>query len=193
MSALEASATVRRLRDHLATLPGDFGCRYLARERDGVEASLLIDLDLVRPIATRVPTCAFHKCPRCGTCPWEELFHSEATGGKAGVKYRRTADGDAVAGGSLSVIGDRIADLPLATAVIAALDNGPRSLFAVQWGLVESAREAIRAGVNTERVAPDRPALLSVLRLLADLGVVALREDGTVERAGTNGICPSLQ
>lgn len=187
MTALQDSATVLRIQSHLARLPGEIGCRHLARERDDVEASLLVDLMLVKPIPTRVPTCASHNCPRCGACPWEVDFLPEASGAKAGVKYRRTADGEAVAAGMLSPISDRLAALPLAVAVLAALECGPRSVFALHWDLVERARVAIRNGVNTERVAPDRSALFSVVRLLADLGIVAVSPDLVIGKIDGQG------
>jgi hypothetical protein len=180
MSPLASSPTVGRIVVHLAERPGDVGCRHLAREDFRVEASLLVDLGLVKPIMSRVPACSVHGCPRRGACRWEADFLPEASGNKANVKYRRTADGDVVAAGSLATIEERLATLPLANAVLAEVADGPRSLFAIQGRLVEEARAEVKAGKNTERVAPNRPVLLSVVRLLAELGVVGLSEDGVV-------------
>ena len=180
MSPLASSPTLGRIVAHLAELPGDVGCRHLAREQYDVAASLLVDLGLVRPIATKVPTCRAHACPRCGGCPWEADFLPEASGNKANVKYRQTADGEAVAAGALAALEERLAALPLANDVLAAVAEGPRSLFALQGRFVEQARAEVKAGKNTERVAPHRPALLSVVRLLTELGVVRLADDGVV-------------
>ncbi len=174
------SPMMERIVAHLAALPGDVGCRHLARERDGVESSLLVDLGLVKPIVSRVPQCSDHGCPRSGACPWESDFLHEASGAKAGVKYRRTVDGDALASGIVTPLEERLASLPLAAAVLAQLADGPRSLFAIQWHLVEAARAEVRAGKNTERVAPHRPALLGVICILSDLGIVQLSDDGIV-------------
>ncbi len=177
---LAQSPMVGRIVAHLVDLPGDVGCRHLARERDELEASLLVDLGLVKPIMSRVPQCRDHGCPRSGACPWESDFLPEASGAKAGVKYRRTVDGDVLASGSVTPLEERLASLPLTTAVLAELADGPRSLFAIQWRLIEIARADVRAGKNTERVAPHRPALLSLIHLLADLGVVQLSDAGIV-------------
>jgi hypothetical protein len=180
MSLLASSPTVVRIVAHLADLPGDVGCRHLAREQFQLEASLLVDLGLVKPIVTRVPACSAHECPRCGACRWEADFLPEASGNKANVKYRRTAEGDVVDAGALAAIEERLAALPLANAVLAEVAAGPRSLFAIQGRFVELARTEVKAGKNTERVAPHRPALMNVVRLLADLGVVRLSEDGVI-------------
>lgn len=181
MSALASSPIVGRIAGHLAELPSGIGCRHLAREQYDVEASLLVDLGLVKPIVTKVPTCSSHGCPRCGACAWESDFLPEASGSKANVKYRRTVEGDAVAAGALAAIEERLESLPLANAVMAAVAEGPRTLFAIQGQLVEQARKAVRAGKNTEWVAPHRPELLSVVRLLAELGLVRLTGDGMVQ------------
>lgn len=180
MSALTSSPVVGRIVVHLAEVPGGIGCRHLAREEYDVEASLLVDLRLVKPIVTKVPTCSSHGCPRCGACEWESDFLPDASGSKANVKYRRTIDGAAVAAGAVSAIEARLAELPLANAVLTAVADGPQSLFAIQGRLIEQARIAVKAGKNTERVAPHRPELLGVVRLLADMGLVALSDDGTV-------------
>ncbi|MDP8908218.1 MAG: hypothetical protein M3N47_03690 [Chloroflexota bacterium] len=179
-AALAQSPMVGRIVAHLVDLPGDVGCRHLARDRDELDASLLVDLGLVKPIMSRVPQCRDHGCPRSGACPWESDFFPEASGAKAGVKYRRTVDGDVLVSGSVTPLEERLASLPLATAVLAQLADGPRSLFAIQWRLIEGARADVRDGKNTERVAPHRPALLGVIRLLTDLGIVHLSDDGTV-------------
>ncbi len=180
VSDLTDAPMLQRIRGHLADLPGDIGCRHLARERDGVAAALLGDLHLVKPIMSRVPTCTAHGCPRCGACPWEADFLPDASGAKAGVKYRRTPEGEAVAAGKTAAIVEAIENLALAKAILTTLEGGPSSLFALQWGLVEEARSAVRAGRNSERVAPDRPVLIGVVRMLADLGVIALQENGTI-------------
>ena len=175
-----SSPVVGRIVLHLSEVPGGIGCRHLAREEYDVEVSLLVDLRLVKPIVTKVPTCSSHGCPRCGACAWEADFLPNASGSKANVKYRRTVDGDAVAAGAVGAIEERLAGLPLACAVVEAVADGPQSLFAIQGRLIEQARVAVNAGKNTERVAPHRPELLGVVQLLADLGVVGVAEDGTV-------------
>ena len=120
MSAkLAHSPMVGRIVAYLVGLPGAVGCRHLARDRDGVEASLLADLGLVKPIMSRVPQCRDHSCPRSGARPWESGFLPEASGAKAGVKYRRTVDGDILASGRVTPIEERLTSLPLVTAVLA--------------------------------------------------------------------------
>ena len=164
---------IERIRFHLANLPGDIGCRHLARDRDGFDARLIVLLGLAKPIVQKVPACVSHGCPLRGTCAFEPDFDPEASRNKSGVKYRPTPDG-MVAAGNPSLIGERIVALPLAARVMTLLRTGPLSPFSLHAGL-----HGIGFGVGLDASgAPlepiSRPALGLIIETLAALGHVAI-------------------
>jgi hypothetical protein len=172
-----------RIAHHLATLPGEIGCRYLARDRDDVPAPLLVDLKLVKPIVSRVPTCQAHDCPLVAECEHEPDFHVDASGSKSGVKYKRTAAGDAVAAGASGALMAAVEDLPLARIVLARIGAKPMSILALHAELLEEARALVRDGSIPDKVAPSRVTLGATVALLVEVGIVVAAPDGTLNLA----------
>lgn len=172
-----------RIAHHLATLPGDIGCRHLARDRDDVPAPLLVDLKLVKPIVSRVPTCQAHDCPLVADCAYEPDFHVDASGSKSGVKYKRAAAGDAVAAGASGALAAAVEELPLARTVLARVGAKPMSMLALHAGLLEEARALVRDGSIPDKVAPSRVTLGATIALLVEVGIVAAAPDGTLTLA----------
>lgn len=170
------SATIDRWRAHLAELPGAVGCRHLARERDGVDASLLVTLGLVKPIVSRVPRCADHDCPWLPQCAHWSDFEPEASGNKAGVKYRPTPTG-VVASLDASVALAAVTELPAVADVLASLAEGPATVFALHARFLKRMRDAARHGADPSGVGVSRSMLGSVLDVLVGAGLVVRTGD----------------
>lgn len=183
----EHTTSVReRIITHLADLPGDIGCRHLARQRDQVPGGLLVDLKLVKPIVSRVPTCAAHACPQLGTCEYSADFEPEASGRKSGVKYRRSADGDVVATGVTIPIDTAIAELTPVPDMLAALENQPLTLFELHAVLLEQSRSSVRKGTDPFAACISRGHLLSLIDLLQELELVRRAADGRLMLGGSS-------
>lgn len=165
----KAGATAARLAAHLADLPGEIGCRHLARQRDHLDAGLLVSLGLVKPIMSRVPRCEEHGCPLIATCEFVPDFEPGAGGNKAGVKYRPTADGLA-ATTDPGVIDRATRALPAVETVLALLAGPPATIFELNTRLRDE-----WAG---PAALPDRPELGQIIDLLIELGQV--RAEGAV-------------
>ena len=148
---------------HLANLPGQVGCRHLARQRDDFEAGILVSLGLVKPITSRVPRCAEHGCPLTGTCEHAGDFEPDASGNKAGVKYRPTAAGLA-ASADPSLIDAATRALPSVESVLALLADEPLTVFELDTRL--------RADRDAQAGVPDRPELGHIVALLVETGKV---------------------
>lgn len=158
---------------HLSNLPGEVGCRHLARQRDAFDASILVSLGLAKPIMSRVPQCEEHGCPLITTCEYVGDFEPGASGNKAGVKYRRTADGLA-ASDDPGMIDAATRRLPAVETVLGLLSDGPLTIFELNTRL--------RAAGETGDALPDRPELGQVVGLLIELGEVG--SDGVVLSGG---------
>lgn len=177
--------TAARLAAHLADLPGGVGCRHLARQRDDVDTGLLVDLGLVRPIISRVPRCRDHGCPLLHDCPHAADFEPDASGNKAGVKYKATAEGLAAATDP-DIIGGAVVSLPAAAEVLVGLTSGPATAFALHARFVERARDAAARGERMDVPGASRVTFGATLVLLTEVGLVRLMADGvTYEGCGS--------
>lgn len=168
---LRAEHVATTLATHLSDLPGEVGCRHLARQRDGFDASILVSLGLAKPIMSRVPRCEEHGCPSITTCEYVHDFEPGASVNKAGVKYRATADGLA-ASADPGVIEAATRRLPAVETVLGLLSDGPLTIFELDTRL--------RAADDVADTLPERPELGQVVGLLIELGEVGL--DGVVLR-----------
>ncbi|HEV2108602.1 MAG TPA: hypothetical protein VGR16_10105 [Thermomicrobiales bacterium] len=157
-----------KLSAHLADLPGGIGCRHLARQRDRFNAGILVSLSLVKPIVSRVPRCVDHGCPLIPTCDHAADFEPEASGSKAGVKYRPTPDGLAAAADA-ALIESATVTLPAAADILNLLASGPMTIFELETRL--------RAAWSAPGKPPDRPELGQLIAILVGLGRVRL-DDG---------------
>ncbi len=176
-----ATGVSARLQAHLGALPGGIGCRHLARERDGLNAELLVRLGLARPIVRGAPRCADHGCPWQPRCVHWPAFEPDAAsaGPVAGVKYKPTPAGLAAVADSSRVI-DALDNLPVAGEILALLAGGPATVYALHSHFLGQARRTARTGEGdgADRGGLDRVALGGVLDLLAELGRIARGEDG---------------
>jgi hypothetical protein len=155
--------TSASLAAHLGSLPGEIGCRHLARQRDDFDASILVSLGLVKLIRSGVPRCEEHGCPLIDVCEHVADFEPDASGSKAGVKYRPTADGLA-ASADPAVIDAATRALPAVETVLALLAGGPLTIFQLNTRLRET--------WSTDEAPPDRPELGQIVTLLVEVGQV---------------------
>jgi hypothetical protein len=170
------------LRAALAAVGDGVGCEHWTLPDHGLPVLLLKDLGLARPITTRIPRCADHGCRYLGACAQEVVF-AEGRDGRSGRKFRLTPEGQ-VAASAAGALGLALAALPLAADVRAALAGGERSIFELNWALVEPRVAALGAGEEPPAM-PSRAYLRAVLTLLADQGTIGWDEAaGVVRRAG---------
>ena len=170
-------SVILRIQEHLQALPEGIGCRHLARERDGVESALLVRLGLVKPLLRNVPRCADHACPWQPNCTHWPAFEPDGTGPIAGIKYKPTPLGQAAAIDP-SHVAAALDDLPLATAILALLADGPISIFSLHTHFLRHARRAARDGTDPNIDGLDRIALGATLDLLVELGHIERAADG---------------
>ncbi|MBA2755623.1 MAG: hypothetical protein H0U40_14380 [Chloroflexia bacterium] len=174
---------IARIQSHQGNLPGDIGCRHLARDRDGVDSRLIFLLSLGKPIIQKLPTCASHGCPLHGTCAFDANFDPEAAGNKSGAKYRPSPDGT-VAAVEPELIGERIVALPLAAHVFASLAVGPLTPFGLHASVH---RDGFAVGTDRSGDLLDpisRPVQGHIHESLAALGLVAFdAKAGALTRA----------
>ena len=173
----QAQGATESIRAHLAALPGGVGCRHLARERDAVDASLIVRLGLAKPILRNVPRCADHGCPWQPRCEHWPAFEPESPGPVSGIKYKPTPLG-VLAASDASLVGAAVSELPLAAEVDALLEHGPASVFTLHTHYLRRARLAVREEIDADLAGLDRVALGGVLDLLVELGRLTLAADG---------------
>ena len=178
MSAADA------LRAALAAVGDGVGCEHWTLPDHGLPVLLLKDLGLARPITTRIPRCTEHVCRYLGACPQEIVF-AEGREGRSGRKFRLTPEAQAAAsdGAALSAA---VAALPLAADVLAALAGGERTIFELNWTLVEPRVAALGTGEEPPPM-PSRAYLRAVLLLLVDQGAIEWDEQAGVVRLPGSG------
>ena len=167
------------LRAVLAAVGDGVGCEHWTLPDHGLPVLLLKDLGLVRPITTRIPRCAEHGCRYLGACPQEVVF-AEGREERSGRKFRLTPEGQVAASDAARPPG-AVAALPLAADVLAALATGERTIFELNWALVEPRVAALGAGEEPPAM-PSRAYLRAVLTLLADQGAIQWDESAGVLR-----------
>ena len=156
------------------TLTGDgIGCHHRLRAEVGLGVDLLAELGLVRPIRQRIPDCTEHACPLRDGCRHAITF-AEARAGRSGKKYRlaplgeRALTDDAI----LAQLARAARDLALARRVLAALADGPHSIFALNTILLDQSLAALASTGDFGDAAFERGGLAAILALLADLGAI---------------------
>jgi hypothetical protein len=158
------------------------GCEHWTVPDHGLPVTLLEALGFARPIRQRVPRCSEHDCRYLGVCERQVIFE-EGRDGRAGRKFRLTAEGQAAAadptrlGAGLA----NVATLPLAQEVLAALAQGPRTLFELNWALVEPRVGALAAGEEPPAL-PSRTYLRATLALLAEQAAIELDDTAGIVR-----------
>jgi hypothetical protein len=173
---VSAAAALRAL---LAAVGNGVGCEHWTLPDHGLPVLLLKDLGLARPITTRIPRCADHGCSYLGVCAQEIVF-AEGRDGRSGRKFRLPQEGQAAASDATGLAA-ALAALPLAREVLAALAAGARTVFALNWALVEPRVTSLGAGEEPSPM-PSRAYLRAVLLLLADHGAIEWDEVAGVVR-----------
>lgn len=162
-----------RLRAALAATGDGVGCHYRLRAEVGLGTDLLAELGLVKPIRQRIPDCSEHACPLRDGCPHAALF-AEARAGRSGKKYRLAPLGERALTDDrlLAQVADAARDGALARRILAAVADGPRSIFALNTALLDQALAALDRDGDFGEAAFDRGDLAATLSLLADLGAI---------------------
>jgi hypothetical protein len=171
----------------LAAVADDVGCEHWTLPDHGLPVALLEALGLARPIRQRVPRCSEHACRYLGACDQQAGFE-EGREGRAGRKFRLTAEGQAATSdpARLAASVASVTALPLAQELLAALAAGPRTLFELNWALVESRVGALAAG-DEPPALPPRAYLRALLALLTEQGAIVVDDAAGVVRLPTPG------
>lgn len=164
-----------RIGECLRQAPDPICAHALARE-DGPALSLLADLGLVKPIATRVPKCSAHPCAYRGECEHEEVFETGGPG-RAGVKARLLPTALSVAANP-EALRARVLAMPLCADVLERVRQGPCSIFALNTWRLERCLEEIEQSGQVKERAFDRVALGRAVALLEELGLLRRSADG---------------
>jgi hypothetical protein len=162
-------SSLGELRAALAAVGDGVGCEHWTLPDHGLPVALLRDLGLARPLTTRIPACAEHGCRYLGACRQEAVF-AEGREGRSGRKFRLTPEGQAAADAAAR-LDAALGALPLAADVLAALGAGERTIFELNWALVEPRVAALGAGEEPPPM-PTRAYLRAVLALLVDHGLI---------------------
>lgn len=166
----------------LAATGEGVGCRHRFEPEPGINLALLTRLGLVTPINTRIPRCSDHGCPLVGQCAFQADFDS-AQSGRSGRKFRLTPDGLAAAH-KPAVIAQVVEQAPEAAQVLATLRDGATNVFELAARLLDAEIEQLdRCGWASDARPLSRRELGALLRLLAELGLIEIGEDGVSLRA----------
>ncbi|SRR5579884_447439 len=155
----------------LAAVGDGVGCEHWTLPDHDLPVALLEALGFARPIRQRIPRCSEHGCRYLGACAQQAVFE-EGREGRAGRKFRLTAEGQAAAGDPARVAA-AIAALPLAAAILGLLAGGERTLFELAWALVEPALAGLAAGEERPD-PPSRADVRATLGLLAEHGYLVV-------------------
>lgn len=161
------------LRAALAATGDGVGCHHRLRAEVGLGTELLAELGLVKPIRQRIPDCAEHACPLREDCRHAIVF-AEARAGRAGKKYRLAPLGERALADDqiLAQVAAAARGGALARRVLAAVADGPRSIFALNTALLDQSLAALDRDGDFGDAAFDRGGLAATLALLADLGAI---------------------
>ena len=165
--------TASLLRAALRATGDDIGCHFRLRAEVGPGVEILAELGLVRPIRQRIPDCTEHACPLREDCRHAIVF-AEARAGRSGKKYRLAPLGERALTDDqiLALVANAALDGALARRVLAALADGPRSIFALNTALLDQSLAALTRDGDFGDAAFDRGDLAATLALLANLGVI---------------------
>ena len=161
------------LRAALGATGDGVGCHYRLRGEVGLGTDLLAELGLVKPIRQRIPDCTEHVCPLREGCRHAIVF-AEARAGRSGKKYRLAPLGERALTDDhiLAQVAVAARDLSLSRRILAALADGPRSIFALNTALLDQSLAALGRDGDFGDAAFDRGGLAATLALLADLGAI---------------------
>ncbi|MFN8513906.1 MAG: hypothetical protein U0841_15245 [Chloroflexia bacterium] len=165
--------TASLLRAALRATGDDIGCHFRLRAEVGLGVEILAELGLVRPIRQRIPDCTEHACPLREDCRHAIVF-AEARAGRSGKKYRLAPLGERALTDDhiLAQVANAARDGALARRVLAALADGPRSIFVLNTALLDQSLAALTRDGDFGDAAFDRGDLAATLALLANLGVI---------------------
>lgn len=163
----------------LAEIGDGVGCRHRFEPEFGISADLLAGAGLIKPINQRIPACVEHGCPLVGSCAFERDFDPDSKVTRGNRKFRLTDAGKLAEDDSDGML-VALTGSPAARAILAGLQVGASSVFALSAGLLEAELRSARE----EAAAPGygRKELGDSLKLLQSLGVLAVEPDGTVRR-----------
>lgn len=163
----------------LAEIGDGVGCRHRFEPEFGISADLLVGTGLIKPINQRIPTCAEHGCPLVGRCAFERDFGPDSKVTRGNRKFRLTEAGKLASDDPDEML-VALTGSPAARAILAGLQAGTGSVFALSAGLLEAELRCAR----DEAAAPGygRKELGDSLKLLQRLGVLTVEPDGTVRR-----------
>jgi hypothetical protein len=161
------------LRAALQETGDGIGCHYRLRAEVGLGVEVLAELGLVRPIRQRIPDCTEHACPLRDDCRHAITF-AEARAGRSGKKYRLAPLGERALTDDhiLAQVANAARDGALARRVLAAIADGPRSIFALNTALLDQSLAALQRDGEFGDAAFDRGDLAATLALLASLGAI---------------------
>lgn len=167
------TVTASLLRAALRATGDDIGCHFRLRAEVGLGVEILAELGLVRPIRQRIPDCTEHACPLREDCRHAIVF-AEARAGRSGKKYRLAPLGERALTDDqiLALVANAALDGALARRVLAALADGPRSIFSLNTALLDQSLAALTRDGDFGDAAFDRGDLAATLALLANLGVI---------------------
>jgi hypothetical protein len=169
--AIPVSASL--LRSALQATGDDIGCHYRLRAEVGLGVEILAELQLVRPIRQRIPDCTEHACPLRDDCRHAIVF-AEARAGRSGKKYRLLPLGERALTDDhiLAQVANAARDGTLARRVLAAIADGPLSIFALNTALLDQSLAALARDGDFGDTAFDRGDLAATLALLTNLGAI---------------------
>ena len=179
------------LRAALGATGDGVGCHYRLRAEVGLGTDLLAELGLVKPIRQRIPDCSEHACPLRDGCRHAIIF-AEARAGRSGKKYRLAPLGERALADDhiLAQVATAAQGGALARRVLAALAEGPRSIFALNTILLDQSLAALHQDGEFGEASFDRGGLAATLALLRDLGTVVY--DGATVALPLAGSPPSI-
>lgn len=155
-------------------------CAHALARGGAPSLTLLAELKLVKPIRTGVPRCSEHGCRYRGDCRHEATFETGASG-RAGMKARLSDDARGIVADPAQ-LRSRVLGLPLCRFVVAALAEGPCTLFALNTRLLDRCLEEIDREGQVKATAFTRASLGEAIALLDVLGEIRRLPDGaTVE------------
>jgi hypothetical protein len=168
-----AAATPTMLRTALQATGDGIGCHHRLRAEVGLGVELLAELGLVKPIRQRIPDCTEHACPLRDDCRHAIAF-AEARAGRSGKKYRLAPLGERALTDDhiLTQVANAARDGALARRILAALADGPRSIFALNTTLLDQSLAALHRDGDFGDAAFARGDLAATLTLLANLGAI---------------------
>ena len=162
-------------------------CDHWTTPLHHVSIRFLAELDLVKPVKTRIPACSAHGCILLEKCAHREMFET-GTGTRGSIKATLTAAGRA-AFADTAALTRALGGHRLMAAVRAALAERPHSVFELHARLLRACTHEMEQTGAMDETGFSRTDLLGCLELMEALGELAWdRQTGriaaTVESVG---------